>query len=330
MKLGIVLVVAIIGIALITSVPLTHTFAKSKKDSKARDAIIKAMGKVVEGKFSTIKLVIISKSNVTGFVVAYNTTKPNPNPPPVPPEPPVCNRNDHLENGTCVPDTIPTTGNVSKVCLVGDLKGTTVPNLMNKTGCDVKVGLGDLGYASDLKYFKALKFDKCVAGNHDTKEDGSSSLEKETTAYCGDSWWLTIANGTAVIIGINTNGDTAKQLQTVKTVLSKSPVINTIIIVSHKAGHVPPNSHHPAEAKALYANIEKLIPSNVKLIEVYGHNHVSSSAPSKNWYQAGAGGKSHYECGTDSTWTFCDNKSWGYLELTVDNNNGATAAKFIK
>jgi len=33
--------------------------------------------------------------------------------------------------------------------------------------CNLKIGLGDLGYGSDLSYFKSLNFNKCVIGNHD-------------------------------------------------------------------------------------------------------------------------------------------------------------------
>jgi hypothetical protein len=310
------LAIVLLSVILLSSTVLSHDLFAKSKDSKAKDAIIKAIGKAVEGKYSTIKLIQLSKSNVSGYVIAYNTTKATP--PVTPPNPP--------------PNPPPTpTGNISKVCLVGDLKGSTVPNMMKANNCNYKIGLGDLGYASDLSYFKGLKFDRCVVGNHDAKEDGDSDpIVKEALAYCGDHWWVTIAQGTTIIIGLNTNGDSATQLQTVKTLLSQNPILNTVIVVSHKAGHVPPNSHHPAEAKSLYASIEALIPSNVKLIEVAGHNHVMSAAHANNWYQSGAGGKSHYECGTDTVWTFCDNKAVGYLELTIDNNSGATAAKFIK
>jgi hypothetical protein len=304
MKLAIawLLVILVVSIALIP-----HVDAKSK-DSKAKKAIIKAIGKSVEGKYSSIKLVQISKSNVTGYVIVYNTTKAVP--PVVPPNPP--------------PVPIPT-GNTSKVCLVGDLKGSTVPNMMK--GCNYKIGLGDLGYQSDLSYFKGLKFDKCVIGNHDSPEDESNAIYKEALAYCGDHWSLKIGTST-LILGFNTNGDISSQVQAAQKALTSG--LKTIILVSHKGGHVPPNSHHGAEAASLYSQLEKLIPTNVKLVEVFAHNHVSSSAPSKNWYQAGAGGKSFYSCGIDAIWTFCDNKSNSYLELTIDNVNGNTAAKFIK
>jgi len=198
---------------------------------------------------------------------------------------------------------------------------------MKANGCNYKIGLGDLGYASDLSYFKGLKFDKCVIGNHDATEDGSSSIYKEALSYCGDHWSLKIGKS-SLILGLNTNGIISDQLKAVNAAISSSGILKNIVVVTHKGGHVPPSSHHPAEASSLYSQIEKLIPTGVQLVEVYGHNHVSSSAPSMNWYQAGAGGKSFYSCGTDSVWTYCDNKSLQYLELTIDNLNGNTVANF--
>lgn len=312
MKVALVWLLVLVVVSMIV---LPHSFVQAKsKDSKAKDKIIKAIGKAVEGKYSTIKLIQLSKSNVSGYVVVYNTTKaipvPPPNPPPNPPPTP--------------------TGNVSKVCLVGDLKGSTLPNMMKD--CNYKIGLGDLGYGSDLSYFKSLNFNKCVIGNHDSPEDGSTSIYKEALAYCGDHWNVKIGQS-ALILGFNTNGDVVAQVSAAKDILqnSKSMMnVKTVVLVSHKGGHVPPNSHHPAEAATLYKQLEALIPANVKLFEVVGHNHVSSSAPSMNWYQAGAGGKSFYSCGQDTVWTYCDNKVPQYLELTISNNDGATAAKFIK
>jgi hypothetical protein len=299
---------------------LPHSFVQAKsKESKAKDKIIKAIGASVEGKYSSIKLVQISKSNVTGYVIVYNTTKgtvtpaPNPNPTPTPTPTPVPNP----------------TGPTTTVCLVGDLKGSTVPNMMK--GCNLKIGLGDLGYASDLSYFKGLKFDRCVVGNHDAPEDGNSAIYQEALAYCGDHWSLKIGTST-LLIGFNTNGDTASSVQAAQNVLSSQggSGLKTIILVSHKNGHVFPNAHHPAEAAALYKQLEALIPAGVQLYEISGHNHDNAAAPAKHWYIAGAGGKSFYSCGTDADWTFCDNTHVGYLELTISNNDGATAAKFIK
>jgi hypothetical protein len=309
------LAIALLTVILVSSTVLSHDLFAKSKDSKAKSAIIKAIGKAVEGKYSTIKLIQLSKSNVTGYVIVYNTTKalpPTPTPTPTP-----------------VPNP-PANASTTKVCLVGDLKGSTVPNMMKD--CNYKIGLGDLGYGSDLSYFKGLKFDRCVVGNHDSPEDGSSSIYKEALAYCGDHWNLK-PNSNTLIMGFNTNGDINSQLTAAKSTFTNPQIMNgvkVLIFVSHKGGHVPPNSHHPAEAKSLYSQLEAIVPSSVKVIEVFGHNHVSSSAPSMNWYQAGAGGKSFYSCGTDAVWTYCDNKSEQYLALTIDNNSGATAAKFVK
>jgi hypothetical protein len=135
--------------------------------SKSEKSITKAIGRAVEGNWKTIDMVNISKVNDNSTITVYNKTvvvvtppSPPPNPPPNPPPTP--------------------TGNVSKVCLVGDLSGSTVPNMMK--GCNLKIGLGDLGYASDLSYFKGLKFDRCVPGNHDSIEDGSSAIQAEALA----------------------------------------------------------------------------------------------------------------------------------------------------
>jgi predicted phosphodiesterase len=307
-------------LVVVSMIVLPHSFVYAKsKDSKAKDAIIKAIGKAVEGKYSTIKLIQLSKSNVTGYVVVYNTTKTTPSPPtPVPPNP--------------SPPLPPSSQNTTRIALIGDVSGTSVRDVIKKQMPDLVVALGDLGYKSDLSSFKkdwggSFKNLRCDSGNHDSKEDGSASLEAETLAYCGDHWSQPVGKAT-LIIGLNTNGDVNTQVNYVKSL----PLSNykTIIITSHKAGHVPPNSHHPAEAATLYKQLEALIPSTTKLWEIVGHNHVSSSAPSKNWYQAGSGGKSFYSCGQDAVWTYCDNKVPQYLELTISNSDGTTAAKFVK
>jgi hypothetical protein len=304
------LLIALLTIILVSSTLISHDLFAKSKDKKARDAIVKAIGKAVEGRYSTIKIVQISKTGVSGYTMAYNNTKavtppsPPPNPPPIPTP----------------------MGNVSKVCLIGDLKGSTVPNMMKD--CNYKIGLGDLGYAADLSYFKSLHFNKCVIGNHDATEDGSSSIYKEALAYCGDHWSLKIGTAT-LILGFNTNGDASAQVDFIHSVLSQNTQLKTVILVSHKGGHVPPNSHHPAEASTLYKSLENSIPSGIKIFEVFGHNHLSSASDSMNWYQAGSGGKSFYSCGTSTVWNFCDNTHLAYLELTIDNSNGNTVAHFI-
>jgi hypothetical protein len=312
MKVAIAWLLVLVVVSMIV---LPHSFVQAK--SKQEKAITKAIGRAVEGNWKAIDMVNISKFNDNSTLTVYNKTvvvvpPQPPNPPPNPPPTP--------------------SGNISKVCLVGDLKGSTVPNMMKANGCNYKIGLGDLGYASDLSYFKGLKFDRCVIGNHDSPEDGSSSIYQEALAYCGDHWNVKIGQS-ALILGFNTNGDISGQVSVAKNILQNSNLmtnVKTVVLVSHKNGHVFPNAHHPAEASALYTQLESIIPTGVMLYEISGHNHDNAAAPAKHWYIAGAGGRSFYACGQDIDWTFCDNTHVGYLELTIDNTNGNTAATFIK
>lgn len=324
--------VSVLLVLLVVSLILPHSLlgvdAKSAKDSKARRDIDRAIGRAVEGAFSKIKTVNISTyaaPNVS--ITVWNKTASGSLPPIItPPEPPVCNRSDHLENGTCVPDTttppVPTAG--FKVCMAGDFKDAKVFDAMKTNGnCNYRVALGDNGYGSDLKLLKSISPDKCVPGNHDAKEDGSTEIEKEAIAYCGDSWWVKFGSST-LMLGFNTNGDTAKQLTAAKSLFNDSQFMNgvkNVIAVSHKGGHVFPSAHHPAEAKTFYADLEKAIPANIKLYSVAAHNHNDAAAPLKGWYVAGNGGKSFYACGNDKDWTYCNNKTVSYLEATIQNDN---------
>jgi hypothetical protein len=302
---------------------LTTADAKSTKDSKARRDIDKSIGRAVEGKFSTVKTVNISTYAAPNTsLTVYNKTSSGSLPPirPPPPEPQVCNKNEHLENGACIPDsTTPTAG--YKVCMIGDLKGSVVPNAMKD--CNYKIGLGDLGYEKTLSYFKGLNFNKCLQGNHESaNEDGSASLEKETQAYCGNSWWVKFGDST-LVLAFNTNGDITKQLNAVTKLLTDSQFmsgVKNIIAISHKGGHVFPNAHHPAEAKELYSQLEAKIPVGLKLFEVNAHNHNAAVAPAKNWWISGNGGKSFYQCGNDKDWTFCNSKDLAYLQFNIDDN----------
>lgn len=339
------IIIIVVSTILLSSIHFGQGYAKSK-DSKAKDAIIKALGKAVEGKYSKIDLMSVSKFNDSSSVFFYNKTKgpsppipipcatgsivvngkciPQSCPPNCPPAP--CPTGTHEDsNGRCVPNVIPPTpaADATTVCLAGDLSGSSVPNSMKD--CNLKIGLGDLGYQSDLSYFKGLNFNKCVIGNHDSIEDGTSSIQTEALTYCGDHWSLKTANGTTLIIGLNTNGDQQTQLSFYKTAISNLAGIKNVIAVSHKNGNVFPNAHHPAEAKSLYSSIEQ-ITTGVKLFEISGHNH--NLAQGGNWFIAGGGGRSHYSCGTDAVWTFCDNSNFGYLKLTVDNKNGNITTGF--
>jgi len=108
--------------------------------------------------------------------------------------------------------------------------------------------------------------------------------------------------------------------------------IKTVIVLSHKPCYTSPNSHHPVESKvkAFCDSLVKALPTGINVYYIAGHNHQMASTVDGTKFISGAGGRSHYDCGTDSLWNFCDNKNYGFLELTIDNNNGNTAAKFVK
>lgn len=325
------LILFLFGTLILSVTVSQNTFAKSAKDSKARRDINKAIGQAVEGKFSSIKTVnITTKTAPNESITVYNITSLGSIPPLRPPPPPVCKSGFHEENGQCLPDVMTPAPTGYKVCTVGDFKDSKVFDAMASHGCDYRIALGDMGYQSDLTLLKSIHPDKCVPGNHDSVEDGSTTIEKETLAYCGNSWWVKFGNNT-LLLGFNTNGDLTKQLNAVKPLFNDSKFmsgVKNVIAVSHKGGHVFPSAHHPAEAKTFYADFEKAIPSGVKLFEISGHNHNSAAAPAKGWYIAGNGGKSFYACGADKDWTFCNNKTISYLEATIPNS-GEIAIHFI-
>src|SRR6185503_9051436 len=134
-----------------------------------------------------------------------------------------------------------------------------------------------------------------------------------------------------LIIGFNTNGDLNSQATVVNGILQNSSNmqnVKTVALVSHKPCYTSPNSHHPVESKVKAFCDSLNVPAGVKVLYIAGHNHQLASTADGTKFISGGGGKSHYDCGTDNTWTFCDNKHYGYLELTVDNA-GNTVTKFV-
>ena len=216
----------------------------------------------------------------------------------------------------------------------GDVSGTAVLNQLVKNDADVVVVSGDLGYMSTLKWFKdnygaSLGEQlKCLVGNHEAPEDGSAALDKETKAFCGEHWYVKTANSTTLLVGFNSNGDPKTETEYVKSITG-DPVImkgvKNVILMSHKNGNVPANSHHGPEAASIYSAISNI--PGVKVVQVNAHNHVMASAVSEGWYISGAGGKSHYTCGTGGAWKFCNNSVYGYLEFVIDGN-GLMIANF--
>lgn len=328
-KLLALCVTAILVIALITST--SHAFAITSSEAKKK--ITDAIAKEVEGDWSKLKLVIIRESGQSRVTI-WNTTKPIPIPPVI------CPQGQHVENGICVPDTTPTS--VTKVALVGDISGITVRDAIKKRNPDLVIGLGDLTYSSTLSSFKdnygntfGAKL-RCVIGNHDSTEDGSSAIYIEAKQYCHEVWYVKLQGG-AIFIGFNSNGDLStngNQFNYIKGLLTNTTLMNgvkTVHIDSHKPCFKnPPNMHHNIESnvKTFCSNILSVMSSSVTVYFENGHNHVVAKSANGLWYTSGGGGRSHYSCGTNSEWPFCNNQKYGFLELTIDKTSGATVGTF--
>jgi predicted phosphodiesterase len=287
--------------------------AKSSKEKKVMKTITKALDRATEGKPSKIDMLNISKFSDNSTIVVINKTGgPIVTPPNPPPNPP--------------PEPTPT-GNTTLVCTVGDFKDGKVIAAMKKDKCDITISLGDSGYGDTLALLKSLGFTNCVIGNHDAEEDGSKAIYQEALAYCKDSWYKIVGNGTTILIGINTNGEDAKTIPWLSNLLNHLPAkVKTVIIFSHKGGHVFKNAHHPAEASAIYSKIEDAGHANLNIYEVAGHNHNMAESVNGLWFIAGSGGAKKYTCGTDAQWNFCGTDT-GYLRFTIDNK-GSIASTF--
>src|SRR4029078_1094919 len=124
-------------------------------------------------------------------------------------------------------------------------------------------------------------------------------IVKQALEYCRDHWFIVTANGTTLIIGLNSNGDMNTEQQFgISLVTNKETMkgVKNVIIASHKPAHSAP-SHHTVESstKTLYANIESKIPSGVQVYELAVHNHISAKSKDGHWFVAGGGGRTPYE-----------------------------------
>lgn len=226
--------------------------------------------------------------------------------------------------------------------LVGDIDcSNNLHEQIRKDNPTYFIGLGDLCYESDLTSFKNTYGDLekggelgCLIGNHDSEEDGSPQIFKEAQAFCNDHWYLKVAKGTTLLLGLDSNGDINAQTSWGESVVTNSSLmdgVKNVIILAHKPAHTPTNSHHPVEPPILemYTAIEAKIGSDVNVYEVSGHNHFMAESKDGKWFISGAGGRSHYEGETDSIWTFLNLKDYGYLQLKIDNNNGKINSNFF-
>ena len=226
-----------------------------------------------------------------------------------------------------------TTNDITKIALVGDISGTSIRDLIKEHNPDLVVALGDLGYESTLDTFRkdyGVFNLKCLVGNHDSPEDaGGDPIVKEAQAYCGD-WWNVKVGSTTMLFGFNTNGDLNNQLEAAKKTSLQG--IKTLIVMTHKPCYTTPNSHHPVEpnVKAFCDSLASSIPAGIKVYYIGAHNHQLASTIDGTKFLSGGGGRSHYECGTDAVWNFCDNKNFGFLEVAINANNGDIVANFVK
>ena len=267
----------------------------------------------------------------------------------VPNPPAPCTNGTENFNGTCVPPNPPPNPNPNpqpeptqnktiKVVLTGDIASSTagkaVFNKIKSLNADNVVVLGDLGYSSSLSWFKSTYGTlgnklNCVVGNHEAaNEDGTSSIEKEAKQYCANAYYF--KKNHVLFLGFNTNGDLVTQAAEAGKLLTNTQFmqgIKSVHIMSHKPCAVPPNSHHGLEIKSFCDAVKSKIPNGVTTFYDQAHNHVMSSSADGTYKQIGAGGKSHYTCGTNAQFPFCDNAHYGYLQYDIQPD-GTTKAGF--
>ena len=231
------------------------------EDEKAKQDITKSIGSAVEGSWSSIEMINISKLFANDPITVYNKTLGIEGSQ-------ECQENENLENGVCVPDAsrpkeicddgrdndrdgkidenckeLPSARDHTSVILAGDLKrdsGDPIANAINKIVPNLFVGLGDLGYDKTLDWFRE-SFTKdtpdglgnratCIIGNHDEKEkfpNEDPPIIEQAIETCGTGWYAKIANGTTLILGFNTIDDAlaipeGSQIKMAGSVLSNS------------------------------------------------------------------------------------------------------------
>ncbi len=307
----------------------------SPQDNQAKQDIIDALSKAVDHRWAQYDQINVSKSYDNSSFTVYNQSGFVPEPPIVivpPPEPveneteggPDVNVSEPVENETETTPPLPVENKTIKVALVGDIDGNEVVEAVAESKSDYNIALGDLGYDSSLSAFKnmwnELPNHKCVIGNHDSPEDGSESIYREAKAYCGDLWFLNVANNT-LFIGYNTQGNLESQLESATALVNGADTdgIKNVVLVSHKPCATPPGSHHGVEqnVKAFCDGIKSELPSGVNLYEVAGHNHFMAATSDDKSFISGSGGRSHYEGKAGSGWDYFNNHDDGFLQMQI-------------
>jgi hypothetical protein len=226
---------------------------------------------------------------------------------------------------------------ITVINAVGDINcSNNLHDQVKKDNPSLFVALGDLCYKSDLTNFIDTYSDfknadklACLIGNHESEEDGNLKILNQTREYCGDHWYRKIANGTTLLIGLNTNGDTKLQTKWAQSLVTNSTLmkgIKNVMLLTHKPAHTPPESYHPAENSTIrmISDIESDISKSIVVYEIAAHNHFMAESSDGRWFISGGGegGKSHHEASTNSTWPFLNNKDYGYLQIRINNTDG--------
>ena len=248
----------------------------------------------------------------------------------------VTNYNNNTSmNSSIVPINKLNDSSITVINAVGDMEcSKRLHDQLKKDNPTLFVALGDLCYKRDLKNFTITysdfkKQDKlsCLIGNHDSEENGNPKIAKEALEYCGDHWYLKIANNSTLLIGLNTNGNTSLQTNWGQSLVTNATLmkgIKNVMLLAHKPAHTPPGSDHKGEdstikmVSAITSNISK----NIQVYEIAAHNHLMAKSSNGLWFISGAGGKSLYQFTADSGWPFVNNKEYGYLQIKINNTDG--------
>ena len=238
-------------------------------------------------------------------------------------------------NSTVFPISKINDSSITVINAVGDLECSKKLHDQLKTdNLTLFIALGDLCYMRDLKNFTTTYSDfkkenklACLIGYHDAEENGNSKITKEAREYCGDHWYIKVANNSTLVIGFNTNGNTSLQTNWGQSLVTNSTLmkgIKNVMLLAHKPAHTPPGSDHKADGPTLemFSAITSNISKSIQVYEIAAHNHLMAKSSNGLWFISGAGGRSLYNYTPDPARSFVNNKEYGYLQIKINNTNG--------
>lgn len=320
----IIALVAVLAFSLIASSCVVTTYAKqSKADKKAEKSFDKKLDKAIDKKYSTIvngTILLDGSKNVT-IVMKTSTSSP----------PPVtsCPSGQHLENGVCVPNPPtpqPTVLNLTgKIVFGGDSDagtsvGKNIANLINKAKPDFIYVLGDLTYGTGSFLYKFNNV-KILQGNHDSASFWNSlkGTYAENKDYYIDAFSLGV-NKTLWIYATNTE----QQLTTAQVDFFKQNNVNlkhndTVFIIGHKPSEMYTGHHTACEDNSCLVTkpIKQNIPSEIKVIQIYGHEHALAKQTDGDFFISGGLGRDLYS-GSGAGWNVLVDNGFLTYDLKTD------------